>query len=100
MAEEFGKIEIKDKIIKASLFNTPNGTSLFTFEEGRKISIYSIIAYVKRDIMKKKKPKSITKGAISNFKISKKATLQLEYKPKDIESYGDYFVITYENDKR
>lgn len=32
---------------------------------------------------------------ISNFRMAKKATLELEYEPKNVEFFGDYFIISY-----
>lgn len=33
---------------------------------------------------------------ISNFRMAKRATLELEFKPKHVEYFGDYFVIIYD----
>jgi hypothetical protein len=32
--------------------------------------------------------------------MAKRATLELEYKPKQVEFYGDYFVITYKHGRK
>lgn len=37
---------------------------------------------------------------ISNFRMAKRATLELEYKPKQVEFYGDFFAIIYKHGKR
>ena len=49
ITEEFGKLQVTEKIVKAFLFNNPVGTYLFTIEESNKLSIYLIKSYINAD---------------------------------------------------
>lgn len=52
MTEEFGKLQLQDRVHKAFLFNNPLGTYLFTLEEGNRLSIYIIKSYVNQAYLK------------------------------------------------
>ena len=68
-------------------------------EEGQKLSIYLIKGYVSNKYLlgKNNDPSVMLKksSTISNFKMGKRVTLELEYMPKHIEFYGSFFVIIY-----
>ena len=38
--EEFGKLTLPEKILRAYIFNTVHGTHLFALEEDKKLSLY------------------------------------------------------------
>jgi hypothetical protein len=46
ITEEFGKLQVQEKVLKSFIFNNPIGTYLFTTEEGSKLSIYVIKSYI------------------------------------------------------
>lgn len=46
ITEEFGKLQLQERIVKAYLHNSPVGTYLFTIEEDNKLSIYLIKSYI------------------------------------------------------
>ena len=82
---------------KAFLFNNPLGTYLFTLEDGDRLSIYIIKSYVNQAYLKENQTFYLKQNSkISNFRMAKRATLELEFKPKHLEYFGDYFVIIYD----
>eukprot|EP00347_Sterkiella_histriomuscorum_P017818 403347867 len=99
VTEEFGKLQLRENVLKAQLFNNPSGTYLFTIEEGQKLSIYIIKGYISPQNVKNRNHNgqnlSFKSSNITNFKMAKRATLELEYMPKQIEFYGDFFAIIY-----
>ncbi len=50
--EEFGKLQLNDKVLKAFLYNNPVGTYLYTLEEGKRLSIYIIKGYINQHSLK------------------------------------------------
>ncbi len=46
ITEEFGKLQLEEKVLKSFLFNTSSGTIIFTLEEGKVVSIYIIKSYI------------------------------------------------------
>ena len=64
-----------------------------------KLSIYIIKGYVNQEQIRKNNLYSLKSQKISNFKMAKRATLQLEYRPKQIEFCGDFFLIIYKKSK-
>ncbi|CDW75572.1 UNKNOWN [Stylonychia lemnae] len=101
ITEEFGKLQLQENVLRAFLFNNPTGTYLFTLEEGKKLCIYIIKSYISQSQLKSKQTTDnqfyFKSSNISNFKMAKRATLELEYQPKSVEFYGDFFIIIYKN---
>ncbi len=46
IGEEFGMLQLQEKMLKGFVFNTPNGSYLFSLEDGNKMSIYVIKSYI------------------------------------------------------
>ncbi len=49
ITEEFGKLQLNEKVLKGYLFNLSGGTYIFTIEENRVISIYIIKSYINQN---------------------------------------------------
>lgn len=83
ITEEFGKLPLNEKVLKGYLFNLVGGTYIFTIEEKKIISIYIIKSYSSTNqkgsqgVYAKQQQQQPTK--ISNFKMAKRASLELEY---------------------
>ena len=84
ITEEFGKLEVNEKVDRAYLFNSPVGTYLYTLEEQRKLSVYIIKSYVAQETFQTGNGSKnyLRKSKITNFRMTKRATLELEYEPK------------------
>ena len=95
VTEEFGKLQLGEKILKAFLFNGHNSTYIFTIEEGKIVSIYMIKSFIQQSKNERNVQFSKNNQKISNFRMAKRASLEVEYFPKSIEYFGDYFLLLY-----
>jgi len=93
--DEFGKFSLSEQVRKAYLFNTEECTLIFSLEEQRNLSIYTVKSYMNTKVSKKQEKKGL-KAKISNFRMAKKVTLELPFTPKHIEFYGEHFTVTYQ----
>jgi len=82
ITEEFGKLQITDKILKAFLFNGHNATYIFTIEENKIVSIYIIKSYMNSQFLNQQTYHIKQSMKISNFRMAKRAALELEFYPK------------------
>ena len=84
--------------MKSYLFNCTSGVFVFTIESNKIISIYIIKSYINQQYVKENATYYLKQSLkISNFRMAKRASLELEFTPKRIEFFGDYFLVIYKN---
>ena len=80
----------------AYLFHAFNGNYLFTMNDSLKtINIFIIRSCIDKMSRQEEILKVPNYPKISNFRMAKKCTITLDYKPQCIDNYADYFLVSY-----